>query len=219
MNDSANQQDPRNNRNNRAASQFDLRQRLVITHQWEPAWFKGSSHWAMRNLVGNWGFSGISSFRSGFPVTLDAGVRRGLSPLTVFGGGNAIRPNTSGPVNIAWRPAGSAGAPFGLNADPLQRIASYAQALGLSQPLLGNTGTMGRNVLRLNGERNFDLNVFKNFTLRETMKFQIRAEFYNAFNNTSFQNVGLAITGADFGQYTAVGQNARTIQLGGRFVF
>jgi outer membrane receptor protein involved in Fe transport len=219
INDSSNQQDPRNNRNNRATSQFDLRQRLVIAHQWEPGWFKGSSNWAMRNIVGNWGFSGISSFRTGFPVTLDSGARRGISPLTVYGGGGAVRPNAAGPVNIDWRPAGSAGAPFGLNADPIQRISTYAQSLGLSQPLLGNIGNMGRNVLRLNGERNFDWNIFKNFNVNETMKFQIRAEFYNAFNNTSFQNVGLNISGSDFGQYTAVGQNARIVQLGARFVF
>jgi hypothetical protein len=42
INDSSTQQDPLDNRNNRAASQYDLRHRLVITHQWEPNWFRGS---------------------------------------------------------------------------------------------------------------------------------------------------------------------------------
>lgn len=219
INDSSNQQDPLNNRNNRAASQFDLRHRAVFTAQWEPQWFKGASNWAVRNIAGNWGFSTITSFRGGFPVTLDSGVRRGLNPLTVIGGGAQIRPNAAGPVHFDPRPAGSAGSPSGLNTDPIQRISAYAQTLGLSQPLLGNFGNMGRNVLRLNGERNFDVNVYKNLNVHERVKFQIRAELYNTFNNTSFQEVQRVITATDFGQYNVVGQPARVVQLGARFIF
>jgi outer membrane receptor protein involved in Fe transport len=220
INDSSTQQDPLDNRNNRAASQYDLRHRLVITHQWEPNWFRGSGSWFMRNIAGNWGFSGITSFRSGFPVTLEAGSRRTLALLTVMGGGGAVRPNTSGPFNFNPRPAGSEGAPFGTtNPDGLQAISSYAASLGLSQPLLGNIGNLGRNVVRINGERNFDWNLYKNFGITETTRFQIRGEFYNVFNNTSFQDVSRVITAPDFGQYTSVAQNARIIQLGARFVF
>lgn len=220
INDSSNQQNPRNNRDNRAASQFDLRQRLVITHQWTPKWFQSSSNWAVRNLVGNWGFSGITSFRSGFPVTLDSGARRSLSPLTVIGGGAQVRPNVAGPIEVNWRPAGSAGAPFGLaQPDGVQNISTYATSLGLSQPLLGNFGGMGRNILRLNGERNFDWNIYKRLNVSEGKFFEIRAEFYNIFNNTSFQEVQRNISATDFGQYNVVGQDARIIQLGARFVF
>jgi hypothetical protein len=219
INDSSNQQDPRNNRDNRANSQFDLRHRLVFTTQWEPRWFSGSSSWLMKNIVGNWGISSISSFRTGFPVTLDSGTRRGINPLTVIGGGAQIRPNVAGPVNFEPKPAGSAGSPSGLNTDSIQRISAYAANIGLSQPLLGNFGTMGRNLLRLNGERNFDINVYKNFTVHEQVKFQIRAEMYNAFNNTSFQEIQRNIAAPDFGQYNVVGQDARIIQLGARFIF
>jgi hypothetical protein len=222
INDSSTQQDPRNNRDNRGPSQFDLRHRAVITHTWEPRWFAGSSNWFVKNLVGNWGFAGISSFRTGFPVTLEAGNRLGLAgPLTAIGGGGAIRPNVAGPIN-GWdpRPTGSAGAPFGTTADAGgQQISNYATQLGLSQPLLGNFGTMGRNILRLNGERNFDWNVYKNFSVTEDVRFQVRAEFYNVFNNTSFQEIQRNITASNFGQYTVVGQNARFIQLAARFIF
>ena len=219
INDSSNQQNPLNNGDNRAVSQFDLSHRLVITHRWEPQWFRTSGNWFVRNLIGNWGFSGISSFRSGFPATLEAGGRRALSPLTVIGGGAAVRPNATGPVNLNPKPTGSAGAPYGLNSDPLTPIANYASSLGLSQPLLGNFGGLGRNIVRLNGERNFDWIVSKNFAVTESMRFQIRAEFYNTFNNTSFQQGSWMITAPDFGQYNVVGQDARIMQLGARFEF
>lgn len=220
INDSATQQNPLDNRNNRAVSQFDLTHRFVATYSWEPTWFSGANNWAARNLIGNWGFAGITSVRSGFPTTLEAGARRGIGPLTVFGGGGVVRPNVAGPITN-WNPvpAGSAGAPNGLNTDPQQRISAYAESLGLSQPLLGNIGNMGRNVLRLNGETNFDFNVYKNFNITERARFQIRGEFYNLFNNTSFQEISRTITAPDFGQYTVVGQNARYVQLAVRFIF
>lgn len=221
INDSATQQDPRDNRNNRSASQFDLRHRLVISHTYTPKWFSGSSNWFMRNLVGNWGFAGITSFRSGFATTLLAGARRGIAdPITVAGGGGAVRPNIAGPATLSPKPAGSAGAPFGTgNPEGVQVISNYATSLGLSQPYLGNIGNLGRNVFRLNGERNFDWNIFKNFNVTERAKFQLRLEMYNVFNNTSFQEMSRTITAPDFGQYNVVGQDARFIQLGARFVF
>ena len=222
INDSPNQQDPRNNRNNRAPSQFDLRQRFVVTYDWQIPWGKSSTAWFVKSILAGWGFSGITAIRSGFPVTLDAGPRRGLNPLTVIGGGAAIRPNynASTPLTVDWRPAGSAGAPFGVsNPTGVQATSTYAQSLGLSQPLLGNFGNLGRNVLRLNGETNFDMNLYKNFRVAEGRYFQFRAELYNAFNNTSFQDVDRVITSPSFGQYLTVGQNARFIQLALRFVF
>lgn len=219
INDGPAQQDPRNNLNNRSVSQFDLQQRLVFTHSWEPRWFKDASSRFVRTTLAGWGFSGITSFRSGFPVTFLAGARRGITdPISLYGGGGNVRPNVSGPVTFDPRPSGSAGSPFGTNPG-VQVISSYASSIGLSQPLLGNIGNLGRNTHRLNGERNFDWNVYKNFAIRERVSFQIRAEFYNVFNNTSFQDVDRTITSPSFGQYQTVGQNARNMQLGARFVF
>src|SRR5207247_239047 len=144
-------------------SQFDLRHRVVFTYSWAVPWMKNAGNPFLRHALGGWNLSGITSFRTGFPVTLDAGTRRAISPIPVIGGGAQVRPNATGPVTIAWKPAGSEGSPVGRNTDPIQAISAYAASLGLSQPLLGNFGGLGRNVFRLNGERNFSWNVFKNF--------------------------------------------------------
>lgn len=220
INDSANQQNPLDNANNRAVSQFDLRQRLVITHTWEMPFLKNASSGLVRGLLSGWSFAGITSFRSGFPVTLDAGSRRTLSVINVLAGGGQVRPNASGPVNINWVPSGAAGAPQGTtNPNGVQAISAYAVQLGLSQPLLGNFGNMGRNVLRINGEKNFDWNIYKNFRFTERVNFQIRAEGYNMFNNTSFQEVDRNIANPAFGQYNVVGQDARSFRVGARMIF
>jgi hypothetical protein len=221
VNDSSLAQNPRNIRAERAVSQFDLQQRLVISHTWEPNWGAGISNPIARRLVRGWGFSGISSFRTGFPVTLEAGARLGLTPLSLTGSGTGqpTRPNASGPISFHPLPTLSAGTPNGLNNDPVQKISAYAASLGLSQPLLGNFGTLGRNNLRLNGEKNFDWNIYKNTAISEKVNLQIRCEMYNIFNNHAFQDVNRNISNAAFGQYTTVATNARNMQVGARVIF
>ena len=220
INDSSAQQDPGNNRNNRAVSQFDLPQRLAIAHVWELPFGRSLSHPAMRRLLAGWSFAGIASFRAGFPVTVTTGPRLGFLAPTLSGqASDIIRPNITGPVRFDPKPAGSPGTPSGLNNDPVQKISAYAAALGLSQPLLGNFGALGRNALRLNSERQFDWNIFKKTRITEKTTLELRGEFYNIFNNHAFQDVQRSISSAAFGQYTTTSQNARTLQLGARLEF
>jgi outer membrane receptor protein involved in Fe transport len=221
INDAQLQQNPYDNRDNRGPSQFDVRHRFVVSHVWEPTFFKSSSNFFLRHALGGWGFSGISSYRTGFPVTFESGSRFNLTPISIIGSASApVRPNAAGPFEFNPVPQASANAPSTLTAPAAQGgISAYAASLGLSQPLLGNFGTIGRNTHRLDDSPNFDLNAYKNFFVTERVKAQIRAEFYNAFNNVSFQDVSRNISNAAFGQYTTTAQNARTIQLGARITF
>jgi len=213
-------QNPRNLRDNRGVSSFDLPQRLVITHVWELPFGKGITSPFLKRMATGWGLAGISSMRSGFPVTFDAGVRRGIQALSLVGStAGPVRPNAVGPVTFNPEPAGSAGSPSGLNSDAIQRISAYAASLGLSQPLIGNFGTLGRDVNRLGGEVNFDWNVYKNTKITERVNLQMRLEMYNVFNAHSFQDVNRTLTSPGFGQYPTVSQGSRYLQLGARMVF
>ncbi len=85
---------------------------------------------------------------------------------------------------------------------------------------MGNYGNLGRNVLRLNGQAQFDSSFYKNFHFVEKANFQIRAEFYNLLNQHAFLSMSSSnITSSSFGQYNAVSQNARTVQVAARIVF
>jgi hypothetical protein len=232
LGDTPAQQNPLDNRNNRGASQFDLRHTLSVSHTWEIPFFRGSSNRWLRGGLGGWSFSGITTWRSGFPVNLAAGSfpssLGGLTDPVQYLTNNAVdRPNISGPIHgFNPQPAGSAAAAAvsGTTVVNGVPISNYALSLGLSQPLMGNFGTLGRNVLRLNGQRNFDWNLYKNFHFSERVNFQFRSEFYNMFNMHAFQQLAsqnnqVPITSPQFGQYTAVSQNARTVQMGVRLVF
>ncbi|HEV3330390.1 MAG TPA: carboxypeptidase regulatory-like domain-containing protein [Bryobacteraceae bacterium] len=230
-NDTSAQQNPLDNRNNRGPSQFDLRHILSISHTWEMPFFRGSTNRWLRGGLGGWSFAGISTYHSGFPLNIYAGSLPGslggfTDPLSYLGTGNNVdRPNIAGTLqNFNPQPAGSAGTPSGTSVVNGVAISNYAQSLGLSQPFIGNFGTLGRNVLRLNSQTDFDWDIFKNFHFSERVNLQLRGEFYNIFNLHAFQqvasaNTGPVITSPSFGQYTAVSLNARTIQIGARVVF
>jgi hypothetical protein len=219
INDSSNQQNPLNNRDNRAVSQYNLPQRLVVTHVWDLPLGRNLRKPLLHTLAAGWSLAGISSYRSGFPVTLEAGARRGIQPIALTGvTGGVMRVDAAGPFSFNPEPAGSAGSPSGLNKD-VQAISLYAASLGLSQPLLGSYGTLGRNTLRLNRAPGFDWSVFKNTSLGEHVKLELRGEFYNLFNNVAFQDVNRNITSTAFGQYTTVAIDSRRVQFGARVQF
>jgi hypothetical protein len=64
---------------------------------------------------------------------------------------------------------------------------------------------------------NWDVAVFKNFPVRETVGVLFRAEFFNFFNHVSFSGIGTALpataTDNTFGQVTGVAP-ARILQFG-----
>jgi hypothetical protein len=95
-------------------------------------------------------------------------------------------------------------------------------------------GNAGRVVFRGPGTDNWDLALYKNIPIKERATFQFRCEFYNAFNQPSFNNVDTtawfkynASTGvpttvlqqnANFGQVNGE-LGPRQIQFSARFSF
>ena len=101
----------------------------------------------------------------------------------------------------------------------------------LIAPQTGTYGTSSRNLFRDAGFRNWDFSLFKNWTVKERLTAQFRAEFFNILNNTILANPGSGgLTGNALGQSTqtpdAAGQNpllgtgaAREIQFGLKLIF
>ena len=54
----------------------------------------------------------------------------------------------------------------------------------------------------------------KNTAVRENVKVQFRADFFNVFNNTSFAGFQNVLTSPAFGTYQATDTRPREIQLG-----
>jgi hypothetical protein len=62
----------------------------------------------------------------------------------------------------------------------------------LVAPTAGTFGTEGRNIFRDSGFRNWDFSLFKNWTVKERLTAQFRAEFFNILNHVIVANPGPA---------------------------
>jgi hypothetical protein len=228
VNDSYLSQNPYNMRDGRGVSQFDVPHRLVVNHMLEPQLFRGLDG-VLGKVLHGWALHGIFQMQSGFPTNIFAGTRMGITDAALSGNtaaANVVRAGVVGDLStLVFAPAGSAAAAGiptpaarGVNATATQRN-SNTSAYPLVQPLLGQYGNLGRNVLRLNGLTQFDFAVVKSTFIGEDMNLQFRADFFNAFNNTSFSGFQNVLTSSAFGTYQATDTRPREIQLGLKLVW
>jgi carboxypeptidase family protein/TonB-dependent receptor-like protein len=66
-------------------------------------------------------------------------------------------------------------------------------------PKLGTFGTMGRNIFRDSGFKNWDFSVFKSFTFKERFGAEFRLELFNIFNHPNIANPYGASNGSGLG--------------------
>src|SRR5262249_54995632 len=92
----------------------------------------------------------------------------------------------------------------GAFAMPVPISPSSCTASGCPALSILNIGNMPANAIRGPGVNNWNTSVFKNFRFKERLAVQFRAEAYNTFNHSQFDNVDTTIT------YNAQGVNTRT---------
>ena len=90
------------------------------------------------------------------------------------------------------------GAPTGLAQAALANAGCYAlRGSILTPPPYGTYGTMGRNIFRDSGFRNWDFSVTKLWRFTERLNAQFRVEFFNILNHPDFANPGRGVPDAD----------------------
>jgi hypothetical protein len=210
-----------------ASSALDRRQRLSFTWVYETPWFSKSSNAFAKNIIGNWQFDGTYIFESPEFATPQSGVdsnQNGDSAGDRVIINNAGVPGTSSDVTALKNTAGATVAYLANNPNAYFILAQ-----------VGALTTSGRNILRTRPIDNFDLNLIKNIKMTERYQFQIRADFFNAFNHpqytpgtlssvnaTNRANVTNYLTpgNALFGQFDQVySSNPRSIHLGLKLIF
>jgi hypothetical protein len=187
---------------------FDRRHVVKLNWLWtlpKHAW----SFKALGAVLNDWQLSGIATFQSGAPVAV------GYSLVTAV--------DLSGTPSITPRIA-VAGDP---KLPSSQRTFSRNFRTDVFRaPTSGTLGFMTKNMLTGPGINNWDLAVFKNFPLRESLRFQVRGEFYNAFNHTQFSAYDSTArfdaagnqVNSRFGQFTTA-RDPRIVQLAIRLSF
>ena len=186
----------------RGSSDFNRTNTLVLNYVYNLPFFKDSSSHVLRNGLGGWQVSGISSFYTGIPV-LNGGYASGNFTCTKTGYGSGI----GGPVDC--NPVGKYGIAKSVINDPRYgptprwfdpgtiAMANLSQYAANGAP--GMFGYMGRNALVGPGRNNWDIALMKNFATPwfngEHSTLQFRLETFNTFNHPQWQTIQAGCSG------------------------
>ena len=87
-----------------------------------------------------------------------------------------------------------------------------------AQPAQFTFGNGSRNMLRGPKFSSTDLSFMKNVPVGGDVRFQVRVEIFNIFNQVNYNNPNASFGSAAFGTITGAGA-MRQIQLGGKVLF
>ncbi len=153
-------------------------------------------------IANGWEVAGITTWQSGFPITMTSGVDGSLSGGTSradFLGTNIGQAVRSGQNHAAM-------------------VSQYFNTALYANNQINTFGNSPLNALA--GPRFFDedFSALKNFSVTERMKLQFRAEGFNIFNNVNFGQPGLTVGNPSFGKITSA-QSSRIFQFGLKLSF
>lgn len=158
---------------------------------------------ALNWIIGGWQFNGIVTFQSGTPIIITQGA------------------NNVGLFNPSQRPTwnGTDSNLTGSKTDKLVKWFDTGDFLLTPAFVFGNAPRVMPN-LRQDGEKNFDLSLFKNNYFNEgKWNVQFRAEMFNAFNRVRFAGPNGQFDNNAFGTVGGQGNGPRQIQLAMKLVF
>jgi hypothetical protein len=185
---------------NRASSNFDQRHVFTASYIYDLPFFRsgGLTH----KLLGGWQYSGITAFQTGSPFSVTNGGANTVAlsvPADNAGVANGVatagsRPDLVGDPNRDAIPSGYAANGFG---PLLVNPAAFAAPQGLT------FGNSPRNIARNPHQINFDMALYKHFSITESAAFEFRAEAFNVFNHTQWGYIaGDSGSAAGNGSYT-----------------
>jgi hypothetical protein len=178
-----------------ASSALDHRQRFTFTpiYDWKP--FKTRA-WFMKNVVGNWNFSGTYTYETPEYATVQsnidsnlnndsAGDRALVNPVGLASVGTDVTGyNAAGKAVCLGSQSGSAAA-----CPNAASIVAYVANNPKARYVVAGIGALangGRNTFPLKPTNNIDLGVRKQFDFGERMHFNLGAQLLNVLNHPQF---------------------------------
>jgi hypothetical protein len=165
-------------------SDFDHRQRLVLSYVWLIPSPGGSSK-VLKGVFGDWQLTGIFQAQSGDEFTVLAGTDRSQ---TGIGRDHGVLTGT------AFGPGACTTA-----APCVNDLVPGSFAL----PAIGTFGSIGKGSLRGPGLLGWDVGLFRNISIHERASLQFRAESFNVLNRANFADPVSTISSGGFGSITS----------------
>lgn len=206
-------QDYNNVRAEKSITQGDLPHRLVASYVLDMPIGKGHKLFSgvtgpLDKLISGWVISGITSFQSGFPISLtDASDLTGDFNTGAYTG--VQRPN-----RIVLGDAS-------IHTCAQCKLNKWFHTENFAPAPAYTFGDVGRILpdIRSAGLNNWDFAVLKNIKVTERVGIQFRSEFFNLFNRAQMAMPGSVVGTASFGVVSAQGNSPRNIEFGLRLSF
>ena len=182
---------------NRAAAGFDRTQVLQMGWVYELPMGKGkmlAKSGIAAAVLGDWQVNGVFSAYTGTPFSVS-------SPASSLNAPDNSQ--TANQVKATVDKLGNFG-PGQFYYDPTAFAAVTAAA---------TFGNSGRNILRVPGVINADLNITREFAIRERIRLQFRGELFNATNTAHFGGPSSSVTSGTFMQITSA-SGERQVRFG-----
>jgi hypothetical protein len=183
---------------------YDVPHRFTLSAVGELPFGKGKMFGSSWNrltdtILGGWQANGILTLASGVPLVFATAANTSFT----FGGGQ--HPDVTG------NPVVSSG----------KSIYGWFNTTAFAQPANFTSGNLSRTYtgVRADKARNLDFSLFKNFSVTERFKLQLRAEAFNLTNTPVFGAPGTTINGANFGVVTGQSNVPRNLQLAAKVLF
>jgi hypothetical protein len=159
--------------------------------------FGSSWNGAVNTALGGWEVTVIEKATSGFPIYIVDSANN--SGVNFQNNGNSLnRPNQT----CANPQSGS------------QSIAAWFNTSCFSAPAAGELGNASRSPASGPNFINTDFSVIKHFPVKETLRLDFRAEFFNLFNHAQFGEPGSDLNSSTtFGIISSTVNNPRVIQF------
>ena len=196
-------QDNYNLKAERGLSDFDVRQRFVLSSTWELP-FGAERRWMKEGwkakLFGQWQLANILTLQTGQPLT--AVLPTALSGTQSNG---TDRPDLI--ANPNW-PVNRRDPSRWFSTEAFRTPPIFFDALGaFSMP-----GNEGRNVITGPDVKDWDVSLERHARLNERTSLVLRADFFNLTNHPNFDRPGLIVGTSNFGRISSA-QNSRQIQF------
>jgi Carboxypeptidase regulatory-like domain/TonB dependent receptor len=198
---------------------FDVRHHFVASYIYELPFGRGKTFGRdvsgpVNQLIGNWQVSGIVSASTGNYFTV-SDINSNNSTVDCAG---TVTFNCSRP-NLIGNP----------NGKPCVAGTYFNTCAFASNTAIGTFGNAGRNIVRGPGYQDWDFSIFKTFPIREQMRFEFRAEFFNIWNHVNpltgptgqdgqVEPVSVELGQAQFG-FVQAARDPRFIQFALKFYF
>ena len=182
----------------RAVSEGDVSQRLVISHTVQIRALTANAF--LKTVTKGWSWSGAFSTNTGFPLALSSIGNSGV-------GGGVLRPN-------------STGVSANLSGSPQSRLLRYFDTSQFTVPPAFSFGNVGRTIPDARGPARVAYNtaVQKSFNIREPLRALFRAEAFNLPNTPYFGRPAQQLGGNGFGVINAA-SGERQVQLSLKLTF